>query len=171
MSGVGTPGGWPGPWQAAPVPLDPAAYGYPSPPRRTGLMIGILAGVGVLVMLSCGGLSTLGLFAYSASLDQAKQPVVSFLTSVQQEDYVAAWRQLCVSERRSVSPEELNSRWDERGRVVSWDLGDPAPTSDGGGSDLVVPATIRFSDGHSGTVRFLLRQESAGVSPQVCGER
>jgi hypothetical protein len=177
QQGAGQQGAYPGgyypPGPAGTWPADPAAYGYPPPPkRRTGLIIGIAVGLVLLVMACCGGIAACGYGVYNFAQNEVRSPLETFLGAVKDEDYPKAFDQLCATEQASNTPDKLGQAWSERGKLRSWEFSafEQAPPV-GSEPAVAVPTELTYADGHSENIDFVVVQNSQTGEFQVCGEK
>jgi len=158
-----------------PVPPPPPGPGvqppFVAPPtdgarQRRWLAVGL--SVAAALILCVGGLFGLGgLFVFGSQmiLDQARTAVTDYLTAVQKEEYGEAYAQLCDSRRASVDETQFRRTFANKPGITSFTVGDPILTS-----TMVVPAALRFDNGTSDSVRYLLEQDTSTGEFEVCGE-
>jgi hypothetical protein len=139
--------------------------------RRRWLAIG-LAGAAVLVccvggVFGAGGLVVLG---NQMILDEARGAVSTYLAAVRDKDYAAAYALLCESEQATIDEGEFVDMIEHSSAVRSFTVGEPF-VAEAPAGELIVPATVRYADGHSNSVRYLLLQDTSTGAFEVCGQR
>jgi hypothetical protein len=137
--------------------------------RRRWLALG-LAGAAVLLCCVGGLVGAGGLLALGSQmvLDDARASVSTYLAAVRDKDYAAAYAQLCDSEQGNIDEGEFVDML-ERAPLRSFTVGAAVLESFGGDDRLIVPATLRYADGHSDSVRYLLDQDTSTGAFEVCG--
>jgi len=164
----------PGPARLGPPP--PAGPGvqppFVAPPtdgarRRRWLALG-LAGAAALVccvggLSGAGGLLVLG---NQMVLEEAKGVVTNYLTAVRDKEYAEAYSLLCDSELASIDETEFVDMIQRSPALRSFTVGEPVVAE-----ELTVPATLRYTDGRSEAVRYLLDQDTSTGAFEVCGRR
>ncbi len=173
----GVPGSAPsGAYAPVLVPAPPPGPGvqppFVHPPtdgvKQRRLLAFGLAGATVLVLCVGGifGIGALLVFGSQMISDQARTAVTEYLTAVQNEDYAQAYTSLCDTERARLDESRFARSFANSPGIRSFTVGDPILTD-----RMVVPATIRFDDGSSDAVRYLLEQDTSTGEFEVCGEQ
>ncbi|MBX6752470.1 MAG: hypothetical protein IRY85_22880, partial [Micromonosporaceae bacterium] len=134
--------------------------------RRRWMAVGLSTGA---VLLACiAGLASLGgvvYLGYQALREQAHGTVVDYLTALRDREYGQAYELLCDSLQATMSPEAFERSNREGPRISGFEVGEPTLAE-----DIVVPATIRYSNSTARTVRFVMFQDAATGALEVCGE-
>jgi hypothetical protein len=121
------------------------------------------------VLLAClAGLVSFGgvvYLTYQALREQAQGTVVDYLTALRDREYGQAYDLLCDAYQATTSREAFERTNREGPRIGSFDVGEPAVTE-----DIVVPATIRYTNSTIRTVRFVMYQDTQTGALEVCGE-
>lgn len=168
-----------------PAPPEPVPAGPPGPPPGPGVqppfvapptdgarqrrtLALVLAGIAVLVVCSGGllGMGGLVVFGTQMIVDQSRSAVTDHLNAVQSGDFKAAYDGLCDSTRSRITESAYRRSLEDQPRITSFTVRDPVITD-----EIVVPATVRYADGTSRSIRFLLEQDTATGDFEVCGEK
>lgn len=179
-----TPGGY-GPVQPGLPPSGPAQPPLPgsippgpgvrppfaAPPAevdRKRMWIGI--GVGVLALLLCcvGGVAGFGALSVAGSnqiRQQARDTTIGYLNALRDREWGTAYSLTCSARRNVQSLEEFATEQAGQPRVTSYTLGETEITS----SAAIQPATIRYADASTRTVRFRLVRDGSASDLKVCG--
>jgi hypothetical protein len=120
-----------------------------------------VAVVGIAAAAGVGALLVLGARMIS---DQGRAAVIEYLTAVQDQEYAAAYAQLCADRRERVDVVSYARQLDRRPAISSFDVG--TPVLDG---ELVVPATVRYRDGTSVQLQIVVAQDADTGAFEVCG--
>jgi U5 snRNP spliceosome subunit len=163
---------WSGQPPAPPPPPGPGVQPpFVAPPadgtsRRRWIAVGLSTGA---VLLACiAGIASLGgvvYLGYQALREQAQGTVTDYLTALRDQEYGQAYELLCDSIQASTSPQAFERANREGPGIRSFDVGEPALAE-----DIVVPATIRYTNSTTRTVRFLMFQDTTTGALEVCGE-
>jgi hypothetical protein len=134
--------------------------------RRRWWGIGFAATATVLLCFSAAG-GFVGLLILGGQMitDQGRAAVASYLTSIKDEKYGAAYAQLGDGTQASVDELEFAHNLARRPGITSFAVGQPAV--DG---QMVVPATVQYADGSADQVRYVLAQDAKTGEFEVCGE-
>jgi hypothetical protein len=116
----------------------------------------------VLGLASCGGVVYL---TYQALREQARATVVDYLTALRDHEYGQAYALLCDSLQATTSREAFERSNRDGPLISSFDVGEPTIAE-----EIVVPATIRYTNSTVQTVRYLMVQDTATGGLEVCGE-
>lgn len=166
MSGSG------GPYGTVTVPPPPPGPGvqapFVAPPtdgekRRRGWAIGL--SIAAVLLLCVGGATGFGGLLILSTRVLSEQAVDGFLTALQNEDYEAAYDQLCDPLRQQTSLQQFTLEHSDP-RVTGFDVGGAILTE----PEIVVPATVQFDDGATRSVRYLIYQDDRAGRFEVCGE-
>jgi S-adenosylmethionine:diacylglycerol 3-amino-3-carboxypropyl transferase len=121
------------------------------------------------VLVACvAGIAALGgvfYLAYQALREQAQATVVDYLTALRDREYDQAYDLLCDSFQATTSREAFERSNRQGPRISSFDVGEATLTE-----EIVVPATIRYSNSTERTVRYIMFQDTATGGLEVCGE-
>jgi hypothetical protein len=134
--------------------------------QRRWIAVGLASGFALLLcvgaLVGLGGIVVLGT---QVVRDQSVTAVTDYLTAIQDHEYSRAYDQLCDSERRRTSRSSFIRARTAGPQITGFTVGE-AQLAD----EILVPATIRYSDRTVDTVRYVLRQNSATGGVEVCGE-
>jgi hypothetical protein len=137
--------------------------------RRRWLAVGLAGGALLLCcvgsLFGAGGLLALG---SQMVLDEASASVSTYLAAVRDKDYATAYAQLCDGEQANIDEGEFVDML-ERSPLRSFTVGKAVIESFGNDDRLIVPATLRYADGHADSVRYLLDQDTSTGAFKVCG--
>jgi len=171
MSGppYGQPPGGPG--QAAPPPPGPGVQPpFAAPPtegdqRRTWIGLGI-GGLALLLCCVGGVVGFIALVVTSVEAidEQARATVGHYLDAVKDENYEDAYDLLCDDIQQRESPDRFAQRVQRDPDISSYQL-QQTQVAD----QVVVPADVRYADGDSETINFVLQQDSTTGAFEVCG--
>jgi hypothetical protein len=167
---------------ADPVAPPSPGVGVPSPPtgpgvqppfvtpptdgarQRRWLAVGL---AGAVALLCCvGGLVGLGglvVFGSRMVVDQARAAVTDYLTAVQDGDYAEAYSLLCDRRQAAQNQEQFTAATEAMQPIRSFTVGAPELTE-----EIVVPATVRFEDGTTGSLRYVIEQDTSTGDMEVC---
>lgn len=176
MSVSGHPGAesvrWSGQPPAPPPPPGPGVQPpFVAPPsdgtsRRRWTALGLSsAAVLVACVLGMAGLGGVFYFAYQSLREQAQATVVDYLTALRDREYGQAYDLLCDSFQASTSREAFERSNRDGPAISSFDVGEATVAE-----EIVVPATIRYSNSTERTVRYVMFQDTATGGLEVCGE-
>lgn len=152
----------PGPGVQAPF-ITPPTDGA----RQRRFLTGWLTAAAAVVccggaLFGLGGLVVLG---DRMIVESTQVAVRDYLTAVQAKDYSKAYSQLCDSEQQRVDEELYAFNTSREPQISSFVVGEPALA----GQDIRVPATLRYVDGRSEAVTYLLDQDEKTGGFEVCG--
>jgi hypothetical protein len=166
--------GPPGGTMTTALPAPPAGPGvrppFVAPPtdgNRRRLWTGLGSAAVVLVLL-CGG----GVAGFAALVrgtiqerrDDATKAVTAFLTDLQHDDFVRAYRSQCSEIRKQTTFAQFTDAV-STAQIVSFRLEQPEINTDA----TIVPAQLTFADGGLDHERFVVIVESDGTN-RVCGD-
>lgn len=173
------------PW--GPPPAAPTPYGPPVPPpppgpgvqppfvapptdgtsRRRWIAGGLWAGAAVLLCVAgIAGIIGVGVLIYQVVRDEAHTSVEAYLTALYDQDYGQAYGLLC-DRVQATTPYAQFMQQNSEPRVTGFHVG--ATVLDDNG-DLVVPATVEYSNDTEKSVRYVMFQNPQTGNLEVCGE-
>jgi hypothetical protein len=158
---------------AVEAPAPPAGPGVQPPfaaPPSEGRTARVWLGLGVAalaVVLCCGGGLAAGaglVVTGSAAInEQAHAAVEDYLQAVGAGRYSQAYRQLCDDLRVQQSLSEFTARVSQQPRVRDYELFQTRVR----GNEVVVPATVTYTNGTQAEVDYRVAQETSGL--RFCG--
>jgi hypothetical protein len=162
MPPTAVPGPPPGPGVQPPFVAPPTEGAR----QRRWLALG-LAGAAALVccvgaLFGLGGLVVLGSQVVE---DEARGVVTDYLTAIRDEEFGQAYDLLCDREQRRASLSEFTSSFDDEPGLTSFTIGEVESAE-----QLVVTATLRYSNASTDQVRFLIEQDRQTAELEVCGQ-
>ena len=98
-------------------------------------------------------------------VEQSQTAVSDYLTAVKNQDYGQAYDQLCQSERERYTRSQYTRMLEVRPRIDSFTVAQPEVSE-----NVVVPATLVYSDGTAQTVKYVVEQDPSSSDFEVCGE-
>jgi hypothetical protein len=134
--------------------------------QRRWLAIGL---GGAAALLCCVG----GLFGGAALVvlgtqtiaDQSRTAVVDYLSAVRDERYDDAYALLCDAEQATTPLDEFVRSFDGEPGITSFTVGEAVLAN-----TVEVPATVRYDNGTSDLIRYLLEQDTSTAEFEVCGQ-
>jgi hypothetical protein len=132
--------------------------------RRRWIAAGISAGVVVLLCAAgVAGVIGVGVLLYQVVRDQAEASVTQYLTALQEENFDEAYGLLCDGLQARISPQQFAN--DNRTpQVIDFEVGETLLQE-----EILVPATIEYSDGFTRSVRYVMFQDPQTGGVEVCG--
>jgi hypothetical protein len=131
--------------------------------QRRGWAIGLTIAAALLCCVGgLGGLGGLVVLGGQAIVGETRTAVTRYLTAVEKNDYAAAYRMLCDTERQRQTQDEFAGEQSRR-PLTSFTVEEPVIAD-----DIEVPASLTYGDGQVDHVRFLLAQNQSGQF-EVCG--
>jgi hypothetical protein len=98
-------------------------------------------------------------------VDGTKGVVTRYLTAVQHNDYVAAYRLLCADRRSELTETEFARSYDGAPPILGFTVGDPPLENS---DEFFVPVTVRNPDGERRLTFGVVQDRQAGIEFRVC---
>lgn len=164
----------PSPVATSTVPTPPRGPGvvvpFAAPPRdpdKSRMAVGIVVGV-VAFVLVCGGAvaGAVGVLVWSSNelAAQSTRTAEEFLDDIVEEDYTGAYKSICKSAKKQISPEEFTEDWSSLGVVRAETVGTGSQEQ-----DLVVVAELTVAGGATQDMELTVALEQQNMKMAVCG--
>ncbi|MDG4764872.1 hypothetical protein O7632_12290 [Solwaraspora sp. WMMD406] len=152
------------------MPPGPGAVPPFAAPPVEGRTARVWIGLGVAALalvLCCGGgtVALVGLIVTGSEAvnEQARVAVGDYFDALSDQDFDAAYGQLCAEARRRESPDEYARRLSAEPEIESYDIGQVSLTS-----RIVVPVDVTYAGGGGDSLRVALNQDTGTGELEVC---